>query len=73
MHTPEQVAEFHAAYEEWTKLREIHEAEMLAIVRGEKTADTARLVAQAQRVVDAHARFTKAGEVFIGMGRLSRG
>lgn len=46
---------------------------MLAVVRREIAADETHLIEQAQKVVDAFARFTKAGEVFINMGRLSRG
>lgn len=68
MHTPEQRAEFQAAYKAWTELRERHEAEMLAIYRGEQAPDEQHLFAQVGEMIRAHKRFMDAGEPFIGSG-----
>ena len=68
MQTPEQRAEFQVAYKVWTELRERHEAEMLAIVRGEKTPDQQHLLAEAAEMMRAHKRFMDATGPFVGWG-----
>ncbi|WP_429352581.1 hypothetical protein [Paraburkholderia sp. 32] len=68
MQTPEQRAEFQAAYKAWTELRERHEADLLAIFREEKTLDRQQLLEQAAEVVRAHKRFVDAAVPFVGLG-----
>ena len=68
MQTAEQRAEFHASYEAWTELRERHETDLLAIVRGEKNPDQQLLVAQAAEMIRAHKRFVDATRPFVGYG-----
>jgi hypothetical protein len=68
MQTAEQREEFQAAYKAWAELRERHDAEMLAIFRGEKTADQEHLAEQAAAMIQAHKRFMAASEPFVGCG-----
>lgn len=68
MQTPEQRAEFQAAYNAWTELRERHEAEMLAIFRREKTPQGEHLLAEAAELIQAHKRFMDASGPFVGWG-----
>ncbi|QCP50193.1 hypothetical protein FAZ95_13990 [Trinickia violacea] len=66
MQTPEQHAEFKAAYDSYVDARSRYEKELLAIFRREKELSEETVHRLAAETVAAHKRFGKAAAPFTG-------